>query len=98
MEMVRADSSHTAHRRQVAGCDSGRTKAQSRRKYVFNDQIDQLIREIYLNHRASKTRLGIIQAQGMAVARYAEEFDIAWWRITLATWFMSASRLDCWKN
>jgi hypothetical protein len=39
-----------------------------------------------------------IQAQGMAVARYAEELDIAWWRITLATWFMSASRLDCWKN
>jgi len=38
---------------------SARFKAQSRRKYVFNDQIDQFIREIYLNHRASKTRPGI---------------------------------------
>ncbi len=26
----------------------------SRRKYVFTDQIDQLIREIYLNHRDAK--------------------------------------------
>ena len=31
----------------------------SRRKYVFTDQIDQLIREIYLNHRDAKTRPGI---------------------------------------
>ena len=34
-------------------------KVQSRRKYVFTDQIDQLIREIYLNHRDAKTRPGI---------------------------------------
>jgi hypothetical protein len=34
-------------------------KAQIRRKYVFADQIDQLIREIYLNHRDAKTRSGI---------------------------------------
>ena len=40
-------------------CDPGRVKAQSRRKYVFTDQIDQLIREIYLNHRDAKTRPGI---------------------------------------
>jgi hypothetical protein len=32
---------------------------QSRRKYVFTDQIDQLIREIYLNQRDAKKRLGI---------------------------------------
>ena len=32
---------------------------QSRRKYVFTDQIDQLIREVYLNHRDVKKRLGI---------------------------------------
>src|SRR5664279_1293472 len=31
----------------------------SRRKYVFTDQIDQLIRAVYLNHRDAKTRLGI---------------------------------------
>ena len=36
-----------------------RAKAQSRPKYVFTDQIDQLIREIYLNHRDAKTGLGI---------------------------------------
>jgi hypothetical protein len=36
-----------------------RVKVQSRRKYVFTDQIDQLIRESYLNHQDSKTRPGI---------------------------------------
>jgi hypothetical protein len=36
-----------------------RDKAPSRRKYVFTDQIDQLIREIYLNHRDAKTGFGI---------------------------------------
>ncbi len=36
-----------------------RVKAQSRRKYIFTDQIDQLIREVYLNHRDAKTRPGI---------------------------------------
>lgn len=39
--------------------DDGRAKIQSRRKYIFTDQIDQLIREIYLNGRESKGRLGI---------------------------------------
>jgi hypothetical protein len=36
-----------------------RGKVQSRRKYVFTDQIDRLIREIYLNHRDAKTRPSI---------------------------------------
>jgi len=36
----------------------GRDKAQSRHKYVFTDQIDQLIREIYMNHRDAKTGFG----------------------------------------
>ena len=36
-----------------------RVKVRSRRKYVFTDQIDQFIREIYLNHRDAKTRPGI---------------------------------------
>ena len=35
------------------------TTVQSRRKYVFTDQIDQLIREIYLTARTAKTRSGI---------------------------------------
>jgi hypothetical protein len=59
MERARAGSSYTVHLRQVACCDPCLTKVQSRRQYVFNDQIDQLIREIYLNHRDAKTRLGI---------------------------------------
>ena len=33
-----------------------RVKVRSRRKYVFTDQIDQLIREIYLSQRDVKTR------------------------------------------
>ena len=37
---------------------SDRAKAQSRFKYVFTDQIDQL-REIYLNHREAKAGFGI---------------------------------------
>ncbi|HEY5000540.1 MAG TPA: hypothetical protein VII15_01755, partial [Candidatus Cryosericum sp.] len=43
----------------VSGDDRRGSKAKSRRKYVFTDQIDQLIREIYLNHRDAKTRPGI---------------------------------------
>jgi hypothetical protein len=33
--------------------------AQGRRKYLFTDQIDQFIREIYLNHPGAKTRPGV---------------------------------------
>ena len=36
-----------------------RGKVQSRRKYIFTDQIDQFIREIYLNHRDAKRRPGV---------------------------------------
>ena len=36
-----------------------RAKVPIRRKYLFTDQIDQLIREIYLNHREPKSRSGI---------------------------------------
>jgi len=35
------------------------TRAQGRRKYLFTNQIDQLIREIYLSHPGAKTRPGI---------------------------------------
>src|SRR5271166_4735325 len=59
MQKARAGSSQTVHLRQVACCDPCLTKVRSRHKYVFTDQIDQLIREIYLNHRGAKTRPGI---------------------------------------
>ena len=59
MQKARAGSSQTVHLRQVACCDPCRPKTQSRHKYVFTDQIDQLIREFYLNHRDSKTSPGI---------------------------------------
>ena len=34
-------------------------RVSSRRKYVFTDQIDQLVRDIYLNHRDAKIGFGI---------------------------------------
>ena len=39
--------------------DACRSGAIRRRKYVFTDQIDQFVREIYLNRRGSKSRPGI---------------------------------------
>jgi hypothetical protein len=36
-----------------------RDRGSPRRKYVFTDQIDQLIREIYLHHPGSKSRPGL---------------------------------------
>ena len=47
------------HQRCGETCAWNRAKAQGRRKYVFTDQIDQLIREIYLSHPDAKTRPGI---------------------------------------
>jgi hypothetical protein len=44
-----------------ASSNDSRVTVANRRKYVFTDQIDQLIREIYLNHRDAKTRPGIRQ-------------------------------------
>ena len=41
------------------GVARDRGKVQSRRKYVFTDQIDQLVRDIYLNHRDAKIGFGI---------------------------------------
>ena len=46
-----------------------RVKVQSRRKYIFTDQIDQLIREIYLNHRDAKTRPASGCWQGKSACR-----------------------------
>ena len=48
------------------------TTVQSRRKYVFTDQIDQLIREIYLTARTAKTRSGIrLLAKKVDIPRWA---------------------------
>ena len=35
------------------------TRSESRRKYIFTDQVDQLIREVYLNQRDAKKHMGI---------------------------------------
>ena len=59
IEKMCAGSPPPVHRRQVGCGDPACVKAQSRRKYVFTDQIDQLIREIYLNPRYAKTRSSI---------------------------------------
>jgi hypothetical protein len=59
MEMVHAGSPNAVDLRQVVCCDPDRMKGRNRRKYIFTDQIDQLLREIYLNHRDAKTRPGI---------------------------------------
>jgi len=49
----------TVHLRPRRYCDHGHATVQSRRKYIFTDQIDQLIRESYLNHRDAKRGFGI---------------------------------------
>ena len=59
MEQVRAGSSHTVHLRQAGCCEPCLTKVRSRRKYIFTDQIDQLVREIYLDAPGAKSRPGI---------------------------------------
>src|SRR5271169_3012913 len=58
-ETVHPYSSRTADPRLVACFNPGRANGQTRRKYVFTDQIDQVIREIYFNHGDAKTRPGI---------------------------------------
>jgi hypothetical protein len=47
------------HQRYRVQPDAHWAKAQGRRKYLFTDQIDQLIRAIYLSHPGAKTRPGI---------------------------------------
>src|SRR5271167_1001319 len=56
---IRTHLSPAANLRQLGCCGVARNKLQGRRKYIFTDQIDQLIREIYLSHRDAKTRSGI---------------------------------------
>ena len=56
---ISTDLSATDSLRPVRRFDASRYYVQSRRKYIFTDQIDQLIRETYLNHRDAKARPGI---------------------------------------
>ncbi len=37
-------------------CDLADTKTRRKRRYIFTEQIDQRIREIYLNHPDAKAR------------------------------------------
>ena len=58
-------------------------KEQGRRKYRFTDQIDQLIREIYLSHPGAKTRPGIrmlakkVRIPHWALKKRARELGLA---------------------
>ena len=67
----------------VSGDDHHGSKAKRRRKYIFSDQIDHLIREIYLSPPESKTRPGIrllAKKVGMphwALKRRARELGLA---------------------
>src|SRR3974377_903435 len=56
---IRTHFSPAANLGQLGCCGVARNKLQGRRKYIFTDQIAQLIREIYLSHRGAKTRSGI---------------------------------------
>ena len=58
MKQVCTDRSPTALRHGKY-CGPSRAKIQGQRKYVFTDQIDQLIREIYLTPRKAKMSPGI---------------------------------------
>jgi Helix-turn-helix domain len=49
----------TIHLKYGKYCDPCRAKVRRERKYLFTDQIDRLIREIYLSHPGTKTRPGI---------------------------------------
>ena len=56
---TRTHLSPEANLTQLGCCGVARNKLQGRRKYIFTDQIDQLIREIYLSQRDARTRMGI---------------------------------------
>ena len=53
------DCAPPPHQRHSAQPGALWAKRPGRRKYLFTDQIDQLIREIYLSHPGAKTRPGI---------------------------------------
>jgi hypothetical protein len=59
IKQICTDGSPADHPRRGKCRGPSCARAQGWRKYVFTDQIDHLIREIYLNSRHAKTRPGI---------------------------------------
>ena len=59
MQNVRLYCSPTVHLTLGEYRDTSDARTRGRRKYVFTDQIDQLVREIYLKSPDAKTRPGI---------------------------------------
>jgi hypothetical protein len=53
------DSSPSVHLTLGKFRETSRTKTRGHRKYTFTDQIDQLVREIYLDAPGAKTRPGV---------------------------------------
>jgi hypothetical protein len=78
-------------------CD--RVKVQSRRKYVFTDQIDRLIRESYHNRQNERTRFSVralAKKVGMphwALKKRARELGLA--RTKELPW--SERELEIWR-
>src|SRR5664280_2038138 len=59
IQNVRLDRSSSVHPTLGKYRDTSRARTRGHRKYVFTDQIDQLVREIYLDAPGAKTRPGI---------------------------------------
>lgn len=59
IQNLRLDCSPKVHLALGTYRDTSRPRAYGRRKYIFTDQIDQLVREIYLNAPDAKARPGI---------------------------------------
>jgi hypothetical protein len=59
IQNIRLDCSPTVHLTLGTYRDTSRARTSGHRKYVFTDQIDQLVREIYLDAPGAKTRPGI---------------------------------------
>ncbi len=59
IQNIRLDCSPTVHRTLAEYRDTSGVKTRGHRKYIFTDQIDQLVREIYLDAPGAKTRPGI---------------------------------------
>ena len=75
MEAVSPKTAHTKSSQLDGGfnpIDVRGARRQGRRKYTFTDQIDQLIREVYLRRPDSKTRPGIrVLAKRVGIPHWA---------------------------
>jgi hypothetical protein len=59
IQNISLDCSPTVHLTLGKYRDTSGAKTRGHRKYIFTDQIDQLVREIYLKSPDAKTRPGI---------------------------------------